>query len=70
MYCSTEQPLCAFTIRQLARYMKIQCLLHYHMLDYDPTTGPDAEDLEMVLIGDEWEGWGYFFTLESKLFRS
>jgi len=50
--------------------MKIQCLLHYHMLDYDPTTGPDAEDLEMVLIGDEWEGWGYFFTLESKLFRS
>ena len=41
LWCAATQPFCALEIRKLARWIKISCLLKWHAIEYDPTTGPD-----------------------------
>lgn len=73
IFCSTKMPLCGLEIRRLARFIKIQCLLHFHESTYDPQTAPSAEDLDKVAHDGEksvkWEGWGYYYALTKSTFH-
>lgn len=66
-YCSAKMPLCTLDIRRLGRYLKIQCLLHYHEVRWDPANGPKPDELDKVdtakVVNGIWEGWGYYWTL-------
>jgi len=74
VFCSTEQPLCVLRVRRFARYLKIACLLHWHGVKYDPSSAPSKDELNKVVADQstkgKWEGWGYYYSLSNKLFRS
>jgi len=47
-FCSTELPMCALRVRQFARKIKIECLLTYHAIAYDPKKKPTDKELNTV----------------------
>jgi len=71
--CSTDLPFCALEIRRFARFLKVNCLLQWHGMTYDPENGPSKAQLQVSNNDDvpdgEWSGWGYYFSISTKNFR-
>lgn len=44
--CSLDHPMCGLKIRELARYIKWQCLLHWHEQGDDPKDAPSEPMLD------------------------
>lgn len=54
--------------------MKINCLLFYHNMKYDPSTAPTNEILDQVEENtakkDKITLWGYYWTVDTDVFRT
>lgn len=48
--------------------------MFFHTTKYDPSTAPSTEDLAKVeedkVAKGVWAGWGYYWSMKSKLFRT